>query len=332
MTARVARAAFLALAVLVLPLVAESQMPSGIPRVGYLVMDLARGNAEPRLAFLEGLRDLGYVEGKNVTIEYRDAEGKSDRLAALAAELVALKPDVIVAGGGTVGALALKQATTTIPIVFGAVGDPVSEGIVSSLARPGGNLTGLAINSPEITGKSIELLKQAVPGAVRVALLLKPDSLPVPVIRERVKVWDAQARALGMRLQVVHARRPEDLDGAFSEMVKARADVLAVVATPAFEGAGRRLAELSRKHRLPTLYSFRSFVDAGGLMSYGPDLPHLFRRAATYVDKILKGAKPGELPIEQPTKFELVLNLKTARGLGLKLPQSVLQRADQVIE
>ena len=332
MTAGIARAAILGLAVLLVPLVAESQAPSGTPRIGYLVMDLARGNPQPRLALLEGLRELGYVEGKNVTIEYRDAEGKTERLAALAAELVALKADVIVAGGGTVGTLALKQATTTIPIVFGAVGDPVSEGIVSSLARPGGNITGLAINSPEITGKSLELLKQAVPGATRVALLLKPDSAPAPVLKERVKVWDAQARALGMRLQVVRARRPEEFDAAFSEMVKARADVLTVVGTPAFEGAHRRLAELSRNHRLPTVYSFRQFVDAGGLMSYGPDIPHLFRRAATYVDKILKGAKPSDLPVEQPTKFEFVLNLKTARALGLKLSQSVLQRVDQVIE
>jgi putative ABC transport system substrate-binding protein len=332
MTARAARAAILLLAVLVLPPVAEPQATSGIPRVGYLAMDLAGGNAQPRLAFLEGLRELGYVEGKNVTIEYRDAEGKSERLAALAAELVALKVDVILGGGGTAGALALKRATTTVPIVFGAVGDPVSEGVVSSLARPGGNLTGLAINSPEITGKAIELLKQAVPGATRVALLVKPDSVPAPVLNERVKVWDRQARALGMRLQVVHARGAEDFDGAFSAMVKARADVLTVLGTPLFDGERRRLAELSSKYRLPTVYSFRHFVDAGGLMSYGPDIPHLFRRAATYVDKILKGAKPGDLPVEQPTKFELVLNLKTARALGLKLPPSVLQRADQVIE
>jgi putative ABC transport system substrate-binding protein len=314
------------------PLAAEAQQASGTPRIGYMSFNLTAGDPRSRQAFFQGLRDLGYVEGKNLVIEYRDAEGKPDRFPRLAAELAALKVSVILAAGGTLGAMAAKQATSTIPIVFGAVGDPVSEGLVTSLARPGGNVTGLAVNSPELASKSLELLKQAVPGLTQVALLLKPDAMPPAARNERLKIWDAAAQALGMRLQVVEARGPEEFDRAFSDMARARPGAVTVVSTPAFDNEPRRLVELAARHRLPAVYTFKVYVDAGGLMSYGPDISDLYRRAATYVDKILKGARPGDLPVEQPTKFELVINMKTAKALGLTIPPSLLARADQVID
>ena len=265
-------------------------------------------------------------------IEYRDAEGKLERLPALAAELVALKVDVIVAAAGTLAALAAKQATKTIPIVFIAVGDPVTSGLVTSLARPGGNVTGLSALSPELTSKWLELLKQAVPAVSRVAFLLQPGALGERTEKDILKEADVAARALGVQLQVVEARGPADFDRAFSDMASARAGALMVLSTPMFSSARGRLLDLAAKNRLPTLFTFREYVDAGGLMSYGPNLADLFRRAATYVDKILKGAKPGDLPVEQPTKFELVINLKTAKALGLTIPQSLLLRADEVIQ
>ena len=314
------------------PLTAEGQQPGRVARIGYLAANLAVADPRTREAFLQGLRDLGYVEGRNLLIEYRDAAGKTERFPALAAELVALKVDVIVAAGGTLAALAAKQATTTLPIVFAAVGNPVAEGLVTSLARPSGNVTGLSLVQQEIVGKSLELLKQAVPEVSRVALLLKPDSMPDRAKKDRLNAADVAARALGVRLQVVEARGPEDFDRAFSDMTRARAGALTVLATPVFDSERRRLVDLAAKNRLPTVYSYRSYVEAGGLMSYGPDLPDSFRRAATYVDKILKGAKPADLPVEQPTKFELVINLKTAKALGLAIPPSLLLRADQVIE
>ena len=332
MVARTALASALALVMLAAPLFAEAQQPSATPRIGFLSLNLTAGDPRPREAFFQGLRDLGYIEGKNLLIEYRDPQGKPDRFPALAAELAALKVDLIVTGGGTLGAMAAKRATSTIPVVFGAVGDPVGEGLVSSLARPGGNVTGLAVNSPELASKSLELLKQAIPGLSRVALLHKPDASPPAATKQRLETWKAAARALGMRLQVVEARGPEDFERAFSDMTRERAGALTVVSTPVFDAEPRRLVDLAARHRLPAVYTFKPYADAGGLMSYGPDISDLFRRAATYVDKILKGAKPGELPVEQPIKFELVVNLKTARSLGLTLPQTLLQRADQVIE
>jgi putative ABC transport system substrate-binding protein len=331
----IARRAFIATlggTLLVSSPTAVAQQPSKTPRVGYVALSLGAGDPRPREAFLQGLRDLGYADGKNLAIEYRDAEGKPERFPALATELVALKVDVIVTSGGTLGALAAKQATTTIPIVFGAVGDPVGEGLVASLARPGGNVTGLSVNSPELASKSLELLKQAVPRMTRVALLLKPDAMPDRARKDRLELWDGAARALGVRLQVVEARRPEDFYRAFADMTKARADALTVIATPLFDTERRRLVELAAARRLPAVYTLRSYVEAGGLMSYGPEISDLFRRAAAYVDKILKGAKAGDLPVEQPTKFELAINLKTAKALGLAIPPSLLQRADQLIE
>jgi len=312
------------------PLAASAQQSAKITRIGYLATNLA-DTSHWRDAFLQGLRDLGYVESRNVVIEYRDAEGKLERLPALAAELVALKVDVIVAAAGTLAALAAKQATRTLPIVFIAVGNPVTSGLVASLARPGGNATGLSALTPELVSKWLELLKQAVPGVSRVAILWQPGGMG-DTDQEALKEADVAARALGVRLQFVEARVPADIDRAFSDMTRARAGALTVLSTPMFGTERRRLVDLAAKNRLPTMFSFRRYVDAGGLMSYGPDLVDLSRRASIYVDKILKGAKPGDLPVEQPTTFELVINLKTAKALGLTIPQSVLGRADQVID
>ena len=246
-------------------------------------------------------------------------------------DLVALKVDVIVVTN-TPSARAAMQATTSLPIVFTAVGDPVAEGLVASLARPGGNVTGLSLLAPDLVGKGLEQLKQAVPGVSRVALLLKPDSMPDRARKDRLNAADVVARALGFRLQIVEARGPANFDRAFSDMTRARAEALTVLSTPVFDSERGRLVDLAAKNRLPTVYLFRTYVEVGGLMSYGPNIADSFRRAATYVDKILKGAKPGDLPVEQPTKFELVINLKTAKALGLTIPPSLLQRADQVIE
>ena len=312
------------------PLAAEAQQAGQAARIGYLAANLT---VSPHMteAFRQGLRDLGYVDGRSVVIEYRDAEGKYDRLPARAAELVALKVDVIVAAD-TPAALAAKQATRTLPIVFIGAGDPVTIGLVTSLARPGGNVTGLSLLAPELVGKRLELLKQAVPGVGRVAALWQPGFVGERTEKDMLKEVEVAARALGVRLQFVEARGPADFDRAFSDMTRARADALTVLGSAMFANERRRVVDLAAKNRLPGVYGFREYVDAGGLMAYGPNVADLFQRAATYADKILKGAKPGDLPVEQPTKFELVLNLKTAKALGLTIPQSVLVRADQVIE
>jgi ABC-type uncharacterized transport system substrate-binding protein len=309
------------------PLAAEAQQAAKIARIGYLETNLA---ARPHLteAFRQGLRDLGYVESRNVVIEYRDAEGKLERYPALAAELVALKVDVILAPN-TVAALAAKQATKTLPIVFIAA-DPVASGLVTSLARPGGNVTGLS--GLPLVGKRLELLTQAVPGVSRVAVLWQPGGQGERTDKDMVKEADVAARALGVRLQVVEARGPDDFDRAFSGMTRARADALLVLGGTMFITERRRLVDLAAKNRLPAVYQWREFVGAGGLMAYGVNTADLYRRAATYVDKILKGTKPADLPVEQPTKFELVINLKTAKALGLTIPQSVLGRAGEVIQ
>ena len=313
------------------PLVAEAQPAGKIARIGYLATNLRGSPPASHEAFLEALRGLGYVEGRNVVIEYRDAEGKDERLAALAAELVALNVDVIVAAAGTLAAVAARKATRTLPIVFIAVGAPVTSGLVTGLARPGGNATGLSAVSPDLASKWLELLKQAVPGVSRVAFLRQPGALG-DADKDVLKQAEVAARALGVRFQLVEARGTADFDGVFSELTNARAGGLVVLSTPMFSSERTRLVDLAARHRLPTMFPFRSYVDAGGLMSYGPNVADLFRRAATFVDKILKGAKPVDLPVEQPTKFELVINLKTAKALGLTIPQSLLQRADQVIE
>ncbi len=320
----------LVLAMLASPFAAHAQQAAKVARIGYLSAANLATNPHMHEAFRQGLRDLGYVEGRNVVIEYRSAEGKYERLPALAAELVALKVDVIVAPP-TVAALAAKHATRTIPIVFTAV-DAVASGLVTSLARPGGNVTGLSLLAPELVGKCLEQLKQAVPGVSRVAVLWQPGGLGERTEKDMLNEAEVAARTLGVRLQFVEARGPADFDRAFSDMTRARAGALTVLGSNMFNNERRRLVDLAAKTRLPAVYPWREFVDAGGLMAYGPDLADLFRRAATYVDRILKGAKPGDLPVEQPTKFELVINLKAAKALGLTIPQSLLGRADQIIE
>ena len=327
---RVQRRYFLIAAGLFLaaPLAAEAQQSAKVARIGNVGANLAD---VPHLqeAFLQGLRDRGYVEGRNVVIEFRSAEGKLERLPALAAELVALKVDVIVAPP-TVAALAAKQATRTVPIVSTGSADPVMSGLVTSLARPGGNVTGLSYLSEELGGKRLDLLKQAVPGVSRVAVLWQPGSASERTEKDMLKDLEVAARGLGVRLQLVEVRRPEDIDRAFLDMTRARADALAVLGWPMLGGERRRLVDLAAKNRLPAVYPQRQSVDAGGLMSYAANLADLHRRAASYVDKILKGAKPGDLPVEQPTQFELVINLKTAKALGITIPPSLLLRAEVI--
>jgi putative ABC transport system substrate-binding protein len=313
------------------PRAGKAQERAKAARIGYL----ATGRVSPAegLDFLlQGLRDLGYTEGRSLLIEYRDAEGKIERLPALAAQLVALKVDVIVAAAGTLPALAAQRATSSIPVLFIGVGDPVTSGLVTSLARPGGNATGTSVLATELVGKWLELLTQAVPEARRVAILWQPGGLSETTDKEVLKEAAAAARMLGVHIQPVEARRPADFERAFAEMTRASMDALVVLSTSMFAGAPRRLADLAAKNRLPTAFPFRLYVDAGGLMSYGANLADLFRRTATYLDKILKGAKPGDLPVEQPSKFDLVINLKTAKALRLTIPPSLLLRADQVIE
>jgi putative ABC transport system substrate-binding protein len=321
-------------AILVARLAAEAQLAAKIARIGYLSPNLAT-SPHLREAFRQGLRDLGYVEGRNLVIEYRDAEGKGrDRLPALAAELVALKVDIIVTeGGNTAAPLAAKEATRTLPIVFASAADPVGAGLVESLARPGGNVTGLSGLSAELGGKRLELLTQAVPGVGQVAVLWLPGALGDRTEKEMLTGAQVAARGLGVRLQFVEATRdPADLDRAFADMTRARAGAVTLLPSNLFYREHRRLVDLAARHRLPTVYPSREFVDGGGLMSYGASLTDSCRRAATYVDKILKGAKPSDLPVEQPTKFELVFNLRTAKTLGLTIPPSVLARADEVIQ
>ena len=311
-------------------LTAETQQVAKVPRIGYLSGSMA---VNPHLAdaFRQGLRDLGYVDGRNIVIEFRSAEGKLDRFPALAAELVSLKVDVIVAAN-TAAALAVKQATKTIPIVFAGPADPISSGLVTNLARPGGNVTGLSSSGLELVGKCLELLKEALPGVNQIAALWHRD-YPERTQREILGNAEVSARALGVRLQFVEARGgPENFDKAFSEITRARAQALTVLTSFLFITERKRLVDLAARNRLPAVYPGRDFVDDGGLMSYGPLWADIYRRAATHVDKILKGGQPGDLPVEQPTRFELVINLKTAKALRLTIPLSVLARADQVIE
>jgi putative ABC transport system substrate-binding protein len=317
-------------ALLVAPLAAEAQQAAKVPRIGYLATSR---DPSPHLreAFLQGLHDLGYAEGRNVVIEYRYAEGKLERLPGLAAELVALKVDVIVAVS-TPQALAARQASGTIPVVFASAADPVGSGLVSSHARPGGNVTGLASLTQDLVSKCLEHLNQAVPGVNRVAVLWHPGSRGERTEQGMLKEAEVAARSLGVRPQFVEARGPEDFDRAFSEMTRARADALTVLSSTMLFAERRRLVDLAAKTGLPAIYPWREAADAGGLMAYGANIADLHRRAATYVDKILKGAKPGDLAVQQPIKFELVINLKTAKALGLTIPQSVLLRADEVIQ
>src|SRR5262245_11610002 len=299
-------------------------------RIGYLALN-RDVNPRYRDAFRQGLRDLGYVEGRNLVIEDRDAEGKPERLAAGAAELVALNVDVIVAPG-TLAALAAARATATIPIVVPTIGNPVADGLVKSLAQPGGNVTGLSNLTPDLIGKCMQLLKEAVPGATRVAVLTHPGSATAKTDKDYATQAQTAGRSLGFVVQLIDAGRPVDLDRAFAEMTRWRANALVVLPYATFFPERTRIVALAAKQRLPAVYAYRENVVAGGLMSYGADLVDQFRRSAAYVDRILQGAKPGDPPIEQPTKFELVINMKTAQALGLTIPPSLLLRADQIIE
>ena len=307
---------------------AEAQQPKEVPRIGYLTADSRSAGADVRaVAFRQGLRELGYVEGKNIIIEWRSAEGKLDRLHAFATELVRLKVDVIVTGGPT-ATRPVKEATTTIPIVMTQDSDPVGNGFVASLARPGGNITGLSNLAQEISGKRLELLKEIVPKLSRVAVLGMSTN---PGNSLSLRETELAAGALGVQLQYLDIRDPKDIDAALRTASKGRADAVLVLNFPG--NISRVIPDLVVKHRLPAIYYASTIVvDRGGLMSYGASITDLDRRAATYVDKILKGAKPADLPVEQPTKFEFVINLRAAKQIGLTIPPNVLVRADRVIK
>jgi putative ABC transport system substrate-binding protein len=317
--------ATLALALLAAPLTNEAQPTSRVFRIGYLAPTVA----PLAVGFHRGLRELGYVEGQNIVIVYRSAEGRLDRLPALAAELVGEHVDVIVAEV-TQASLAAKNATRTIPIVMMGVGDPVGAGLVQSLSRPGGNVTGTSGLSVGVARKSLQLLTEAVPGASRVAVLWNPTNAVYQA--QMLKETEAAARALRVELRLVEARRPEDLDAALRAVSGQGASAILILPDPVFANQGARIVELVAKIRLPAMYPIRETVEAGGLMSYAVNYVEVGARGAYYMDKILKGAKPADLPVEQPTKLELVINLKTAKTLGLTIPPAVLARADEVIE
>jgi putative tryptophan/tyrosine transport system substrate-binding protein len=301
--------------------IAQGQQAAKVHRIGYLASGSPSSDAARTEAFRQGLRELGYVEGQNIVIEYRYAEGKADQFAQLAAELVRLKVSLIFTSS-TPGVLAAKRASSTIPIVFGAINDPVAAGLVASLARPGGNITGLTNLSPDLEGKRLELLKETFPKVTRVAHLWNPDSPGSGM---------AAAQALGLQLQSLEVRNPSDFDSAFDAALRERSQALITSPNPLINTHYKRIVEFAAKNRLPAIYSQRVYVEGGGLMSYAPDINANFGRAAVFVDKILKGAKPAELPVEQPTKFELVINLKAAKQIGLTIPPNILARADRVI-
>jgi ABC-type uncharacterized transport system substrate-binding protein len=307
---------------------AEAQQPKRIPRIGFL-SSLSPAAVSDRIeAFLQGLRELGYVEGKSIVIEWRYAEGKTERLPELAADLVRLKVDVIVTGGPAVNRFA-KEATVTIPIVLAFDNDPVGNGFAASLARPGGNITGFSTHYPEISGKQLELLKEIVPRLSRVAVL---GNSTVPGNAQALKETERAAGLFGVKLQYQEIQNPNEIEAAFRAAGKARADAVLVLGSQVVTSHAKQFAETAAKSRLLAIYWSPEFVEAGGLMAYSVSITDLFRRAAIYVDKILKGTKPADLPVEQPTKFELVINLKAAKQIGLTIPPNVLARADRVIK
>ncbi len=318
----------LATAFLGAPRAADAQQAKNVARIGVLRSGSPSSAAASDDAFRQGLRELGYIEGQNLVMEYRFAEGKRDRLPDLAAELVRLKVDILVVAG-VAATQAAKQATTTIPIVVGYA-DLVGTGLVASLAKLGGNITGSTEMSPEISGKRLELLREAVPKTSRVGIVWYPRKGGSD--EEEVRQTETATRQSGMHVQIVGVRDPKEFQGAFAEMTKQHANAVILIRGSFTDFHRKQLLELALKQRLPSMCEPAQWARDGCLMSYGPDYAHLWRRAATYVDKILKGAKPGDLPVEQPTKFELVINLKTAKALGLKIPQSILIRADEVIQ
>jgi ABC-type uncharacterized transport system substrate-binding protein len=305
----------------------QAQQREKIPRIGFLSSFSASNTAGWEQAFRQGLRDLGWSEGKSISIEYRYSEGKGERLPELAAELVRRKVDVIVTSI-TPDTLAAKNATKEIPIVMASVNDPIGSGFVNSLAHPGGNITGLTNIASELSGKRLELLKEIVPDLKRVAVLWDPEG---PASSLSWKESQVPARALGLQLYSMETRRANDFDKAFADAIRARVGALAIGPNAVVTRNQKRIADLAAKNRLPSISVLSEFVEFGGLMAYGPDRSDLFRRAATYVDKILKGTKPADIPVEQPTKFELMINLKTAKQIGVIIPQWVLVKADKVI-
>jgi putative ABC transport system substrate-binding protein len=316
------------------PLAARAQQAAGKPaRIGFLVTGNLE-SAEQRVtieAFRLGLRDLGHVEGGSIAIAYRAAEGNMARLPGLARNLVELNVDFIVASATPAG-LNAQQATATVPIIVAAMGDPVGDGLVVSLARPGANVTGMTFLGPELVPKRLGLLKEMLPGAFRIAALWHPNAYGERTMSDmRQQAADA-ARALGLELQFVQAHSADQLDHAFATIKGTRAEALFQFPSPMFFGERRRIVDLAAMYQLPTMFNARQFIELGGLIGYGADIAELFRRAATYADRILKGARPVDLPVEQPTKFELVINLKTAKALGLEVPPTLLARADEVIE
>jgi putative ABC transport system substrate-binding protein len=311
--------------VLAVAVITEAQQPKKVHRIGFLAPGSLSTYSSQIEAFRHGLRDLGYIEEKNIAVEYRYPERNFDQLAG---ELVRLKLDVIVVGG-MAAIRAVKQATSTIPIVMAAVGDAVGSGFVTSLARPGGNITGLSFLSPEVRGKQLELLKELFPKVSRVVVFHDPTFYPVS---KSLTEMEIVSRSLGLQVQFLEVRSPDEFESAFKIAVEKRAGALLISAHPVFSVNRKRLADLVAKGGLPAMYPWREFVEAGGLIAYGPSLEDLYRRAAVYVDKILKGTKPADLPVEQPTKFEFIINLKAAKQIGLTSPQSVLYRADKVIK
>ena len=305
---------------------AAQAQPNQTARIGILQSGSSSSSMSRIASFREGLRELGYVEGKNIKIDYRHAEGKTDQFAVLAAELIRLKPDVLVTSGSP-GTVALMKATNKTPIVMAAIGDAVGNGFVKSLAQPGGNVTGLSFLDPDISTKRLELLKEAIPRVVRVALLRHVTSG-----KQSLEATLAASRPLKVQVQVLEIQAPNEFDGAFMAAKKGGAEAINVLASPILFAYRKELVDLSAKHRLPGMYENKEFVESGGLLSYGANLDDLYRRAAVYVDKILKGTKPADLPVEQPTKFEFIINLKAAKQIGLTIPPNVLARADRVIK
>ena len=317
-----------AVMLLAVAVITAAQQPGKVPHIGYLVLNPLSSQAARVEALRQGLRELGYVEGKNILIEYRYAEGKFDRLPVLAAELVRLKVDVIVTNA-PLPTRAAKEATVTISIVMMQDRDPVGTGFVASLARPGGNITGLSTFRPEISGKHVELLKETIPRLSRVAVI---GTSTVPGTAQMLKAMELAAAEVKVQLQYLDVLAPKDIETAFREASKGRAEAVIGLGGPVLISHRTQFVDLVAKSRLPAIYNVAEFVEAGGLMTYGPSITDLSRRAATYVDKILKGAKPADLPVEQPTKFEFIINLKAAKQIGLTIPPNVLVRADRVIK
>ena len=310
------------------PLAARAQQPRKVPRIGVLLPGTAASFALRAKAFVEGLRELGYVDGQTITIEWKWGQDRVEGLPGLAAELVGRNVDVLVTGG-TPAAKALKSATETIPIVMAIIGDPVAAGLVESLARPGGNATGFSIVAPDLSGKRLELLKEIVSEASPVAVVLNTRN---PQSQFELKEMQTAARAMGLQLQPIQISPDDTLEDAFTVMRGASARALVILTDPIFFSQRKRIVDLAARSRLPAMYFFQEFAEEGGLVSYGPSDADLYRRSATYVDRILSGAKPSELPVEQPTKFDLVINLKAAKALGLDISPMLLARADKVIE